>query len=144
MDKWFGAKRRDFSQAFRSTEQSKARQDFRWGLEAAYRKHSVQAKPGELAELIRRIEWPSQFPPTGDLVEYVGHLNWVNEQGESFWSFIDQLFEPTITPSTSKLLTEQQFKEFFEARRTSAKFRDDWSKQIQDQLIIAKDVKEAV
>jgi hypothetical protein len=139
-----GATQRAFFQAFNLPENARCRHNFRLVLWAAYKKHNQNAEAHQLPALIEGIEWPSDFPPDNDIFEYAQNINWPNEQGKQFWSFCERLFRPIFDNSQSDLLTDDQFNQLIEARRTIAKFWDEWAHQIENRLIRLREVRAAI
>lgn len=142
-EKWLRAQRRQFYDQFNSIEQTANRQKFRWNLERAYRKHKEKSKPGDLAELIREIQFPDSFPPTDDIVSYAENVAWPNEQGERFWVFCKELFRNVLEIDKRKeKLSEPSYSDLLNGRLVVSKFWDDWAGSICDGLLSVDDVRQ--
>lgn len=135
-EKWFGATRREFSRQFRSVEQTMARRNFRWNLEQAYRKHNPKAKRGELADMLRALKWPSDFPPDDDVIAYSKKIEWPDDNGKKLWAFMDGLFSDDFDISErSKKLDNEHYHDLLMGRLIAAKFWDDWARQMTKGLL---------
>jgi hypothetical protein len=128
----WGSKAREFGQQFYNLDYQRLRQDFAWGLEAAYRKYNKDATKNTLRNFLDNVEFPQDFPPQNMPVgDYADAIRWPNAAGEALWEFYKRLFDGMLEKENKHgLLPPDQYAKFLEARRVTSQFWDSWARWI--------------
>jgi hypothetical protein len=86
----FGAKRRAFLSHFSSTEQTNARNAFRFNMERAYRASKDGDGQGDLPRRLSALKWPADFPPSEQISSYAHRMRF-DDNTEPLWGFAQQI-----------------------------------------------------
>ena len=132
-EKVFGASRREFIDQFNSTEQTISRRNFQWNIERAYRIYKPTASNGELADMLSNLNWPSNFPPNSDIIEYSKNLEWPDQNGKDLWGFVNNLFVDVLDlEKRHEKLPFPYYHDMIIGRFVAAKFWNVWSTKMID------------
>ncbi|MDA1326661.1 MAG: hypothetical protein O3C34_18215, partial [Proteobacteria bacterium] len=137
---------RAFEDAFQNQTHQKARHDFFWNIEVAYRAYARKAdqaaSKGELVQMVKTAKFPDKFllSENKSFTDYAMAITWPDENGKKISAFCDSLYESMLSPEGTKLIPKEQHVDFLEGRRISAKFWDDWGRSIIDGRLSIKQI----
>ena len=133
VDKWFGAKTREFNAQFAAEHHQRARNNFAWFLEAAYRKYDQSGGENALARALDNLRFPDNFPPSKtSLHDYASDMAWPTPHSERLFAFFRSQFHDILEKPGERRFWSDRYTGLADLVRIPGKFWDDWAHEIND------------
>ena len=132
VDKWFGAKTREFNVQFANEHHQRARNNFAWFLEAAYRKDSHSSLELSLYDALTKVKFPTDFPREDLRIhEYAKTIKWPDTHSEAVFIFIKKQFLDMLQRAENDIhALSDRYGNLADLVRITGKFWDDWAHEI--------------
>ena len=132
--------KREFEKAFAEFEHPRMRQTFRWKMEKVYLRFHKNSKHGDFAEALKKVQFPNNFPPRGNLSSYADNFKPLDDGDSQLWEFATKVFDEIMWGDKPYLASKEEGVELIESRRVNSKFWDDWARAICEGRLRCSDI----
>ena len=134
VDKWFGAKIKEFNIQFAYEHHQRARNNLTWFLESAYRKNEQDILNMSLYDALINVRFPNDFPREDlRIQDYAINIEWPDTHSKKVFDFIKKQFlYMTQNAGNDAYILSDRYRDLADTVRITGKFWDDWAHEIFD------------